>query len=107
MGTKRTGKSFLTNYISNFLTAEEDKEKDEEAMCLETDLGNPKLGLPGMVTLRKGEKTIEQFFIGEFQLQNHITLYLQAIKNCLETHRTKHSTCDLIIDIGTFLTNFG
>jgi polynucleotide 5'-kinase involved in rRNA processing len=66
-------------------------------LLLETDLGQPTIGIPGTVSLFKENQPILQFFIGYSSAKHNTSKYLESVHKCYHKYLSEHGLLSLII----------
>ena len=102
MGPKGVGKSTCCRYLVNRLLS-----KVPEVYFLETDLGQPELGPPGVVTLHRltepllrpphaeqhGHDRVAAYFAGTVTPQTHPALYTASVAAAFEVYKERIKDC--------------
>lgn len=76
-------------------------------LVLETDLGHPVSGIPGMVSLFKSSEVLLQFFIGYSSAKHNTQKYLESIHKCYHKYLSELGTLSLIIHVHNWKSGTG
>lgn len=82
-------------------------ETIEADMVLETDLGHPIEGLPGVVGLYMKKTLILQYYIGYSSPKHNTKKYLNSVHQCFHKFRSEHNEKSLLVHCHNWSSGIG